>query len=79
MMPDSHPHGMDNMSFEALFTRNAPVIFAFHNNRWLIHSMVHGRSNEGRFHSARLHGSGHDDNIFRHGSSQSDESFSAGR
>jgi xylulose-5-phosphate/fructose-6-phosphate phosphoketolase len=43
MMPDSHPHGMDNMSFEALFTRNAPVIFAFHNNRWLIHSMVHGR------------------------------------
>jgi len=50
MMPDDHPHGMDNMSFDALFTKNAHVIFAFHNNRWLIHSMVHGRSNEGRFH-----------------------------
>jgi xylulose-5-phosphate/fructose-6-phosphate phosphoketolase len=50
MMPDDHPHGMDNMSFNALFTENAPVIFAFHNNRWLIHTMVHGRSNEGRFH-----------------------------
>ena len=50
MMPDQHPHGMDNMSFNALFTGNAHVIFAFHNNRWLIHSMVHGRSNEGRFH-----------------------------
>lgn len=50
MMPDDHPHGMDNMSFDALFTQNAHVIFAFHNNRWLIHSMVHGRSNEGRFH-----------------------------
>jgi len=26
------------------------VIFAFHNNRWLIHTLVHGRANEGRFH-----------------------------
>jgi xylulose-5-phosphate/fructose-6-phosphate phosphoketolase len=50
MRPDDHPHGMDNMSFNALFTEKAPVIFAFHNNRWLIHSMVHGRSNEDRFH-----------------------------
>lgn len=50
MMPADHPHGMDNMSFEAMFTKNAPVIFAFHNNRWLIHTMVHGRSNEARFH-----------------------------
>ena len=50
LMPDSHPHGMDNMSFNALFTTDAPVIFAFHNNRWLVHSLVHGRSNEARFH-----------------------------
>jgi xylulose-5-phosphate/fructose-6-phosphate phosphoketolase len=50
MMPDDHPHGMDNMSFNELFTKDAPVIFAFHNNRWLIHTMVHGRANEGRFH-----------------------------
>jgi xylulose-5-phosphate/fructose-6-phosphate phosphoketolase len=50
MYPDKHPHGMDDMSFNALFTENAPVIFAFHNNRWLIHTLVHGRSNEGRFH-----------------------------
>jgi xylulose-5-phosphate/fructose-6-phosphate phosphoketolase len=50
MMPDSHPHGMDNMSFDALFTTAVPVIFAFHNNRWLIHTLVHGRANESRFH-----------------------------
>jgi xylulose-5-phosphate/fructose-6-phosphate phosphoketolase len=50
MMPADHPHGMDTMSFDALFTKDAPVIFAFHNNRWLIHTMVHGRSNEARFH-----------------------------
>jgi xylulose-5-phosphate/fructose-6-phosphate phosphoketolase len=50
MFPDKHSHGMDEMSFNALFTEKAPVIFAFHNNRWLIHTLVHGRSNEGRFH-----------------------------
>jgi xylulose-5-phosphate/fructose-6-phosphate phosphoketolase len=50
MMPDEHPHGIDNMSFDALFTKQAPVIFAFHNNRWLVHTMVHGRANEARFH-----------------------------
>jgi xylulose-5-phosphate/fructose-6-phosphate phosphoketolase len=50
MSPDDHPHGMDNISFDALFTRDVHVIFAFHGYRWLIHSMVHGRSNEARFH-----------------------------
>ena len=50
MFPDKHAHGMDEMSFNELFTETAPVIFAFHNNRWLIHTLVHGRSNEGRFH-----------------------------
>ncbi len=50
MFPDKHAHGMDEMSFNALFTEKAPVVFAFHNNRWLIHTLVHGRANEGRFH-----------------------------
>jgi xylulose-5-phosphate/fructose-6-phosphate phosphoketolase len=50
MSPDDHPHGMDTMSFNCLFTESAPVIFAFHNNRRLIHSVIHGRSNEARFH-----------------------------
>ena len=50
MFPDKHSHGMDEMSFNELFTETAPVVFAFHNNRWLIHTLVHGRSNESRFH-----------------------------
>jgi xylulose-5-phosphate/fructose-6-phosphate phosphoketolase len=50
MSPDDHPHGMDNISFNALFTPDVDVVFAFHGYRWLIHSMVHGRSNEARFH-----------------------------
>jgi xylulose-5-phosphate/fructose-6-phosphate phosphoketolase len=50
MMPHDHPHGLDNMSFNELFTKDVDVVFAFHNNRWVIHSMVHARSNEARFH-----------------------------
>lgn len=50
MHPDAHPHGMDNMAFESLFTNTVPVIFAFHGYRWVIHSVVHGRANESRFH-----------------------------
>lgn len=48
--PEDRPHGMDHVSFEALFTREAPVMFAFHGSTWVIHSMVHGRANEARFH-----------------------------
>ena len=50
MSPDDHPHGMDNISFNDLFTPDIDVVFAFHGYRWLIHSMVHGRANEARFH-----------------------------
>ena len=50
MSPDDHPHGMDNISFNSMFTRDVDVVFAFHGYRWLIHSMVHGRANEARFH-----------------------------
>ncbi len=50
MSPDDHPHGMDNISFEALFTRSAPVVFAYHGYPAVIHSMIHGRPNEARFH-----------------------------
>ncbi len=50
MAPDVHPHGMDDISFEALFTKAAPVVFAFHGYPWVIHPMVHGRANEERFH-----------------------------
>ncbi|WP_311970374.1 phosphoketolase family protein [Pseudomonas baltica] len=48
--PNDRPHGMDHVSFEALFTREVPVMFAFHGSTWVIHSMVHGRANEARFH-----------------------------
>ena len=50
MSPSRYPHGLDDGAFEALFTREAPVIFAYHGYTWAIHSLVHGRANEARFH-----------------------------
>jgi xylulose-5-phosphate/fructose-6-phosphate phosphoketolase len=51
MTPDRHPHGMTDGAFEALFTPAVPVIFAYHGNPYVIHSVVHGRSEEARFHT----------------------------
>jgi xylulose-5-phosphate/fructose-6-phosphate phosphoketolase len=48
--PEAQPHGMDHAAFEALFTATVPVVFAFHGSTWVIHSLVHGRANEARFH-----------------------------
>jgi xylulose-5-phosphate/fructose-6-phosphate phosphoketolase len=47
---DIHPHGMPEEAFVELFTRDKPVVFAFHGYQRLIHEIVHGRSNAERFH-----------------------------
>jgi len=48
--PRLHPHGLDEATFEGLFTREAPVVFAFHGYQRAIHEIVHGRPNAERFH-----------------------------
>ncbi len=48
--PDRHPHGMAEADFDALFTRDRPVIFAFHGYQGAIHQIVHGRWDTDRFH-----------------------------
>jgi len=43
-----HPHGMSDAEFDALFTTDRPVIFAYHGYPWLIHRLTyrrHGHSN----------------------------------
>jgi len=45
-----HPHGLERELFSALFTDNAPVIFAFHGYVRIIHDLVHGRPEPERFH-----------------------------
>lgn len=45
-----HPHGLDEPAFLDLFTREKPVIFAFHGYQRAIHALIHGRTNATRFH-----------------------------
>jgi len=48
--PDVHPHGMSDKQFVELFTRDRPVIFAFHGYQRAVHQLVHGRPDPARFH-----------------------------
>jgi xylulose-5-phosphate/fructose-6-phosphate phosphoketolase len=45
-----HPHGLSDDDFDALFTRDRPVIFAFHGYPWLIHRLTYRRTNHGNIH-----------------------------
>jgi xylulose-5-phosphate/fructose-6-phosphate phosphoketolase len=48
--PTEHPHGMSDAEFDALFTEDRPVIFAYHGYPWLIHRLTYRRHNHGNFH-----------------------------
>jgi xylulose-5-phosphate/fructose-6-phosphate phosphoketolase len=51
MMPDSeHPHGMPDSEYDALFTRDKPVIFAYHGYPWLIHRLAYRRTGHAHLH-----------------------------
>ena len=51
LQPQSeHPHGLSVSVFDSLFTRDRPVIFAFHGYPWVMHRLLHGRSCAARFH-----------------------------
>jgi xylulose-5-phosphate/fructose-6-phosphate phosphoketolase len=45
-----HPHGLSDESFDALFTRDKPVLFAFHGYPSLIHRLTYRRTNHGNIH-----------------------------
>jgi len=45
-----HPHGMPDHEFDALFTTDRPVIFAYHGYPWLIHRLTYRRSNHTNIH-----------------------------
>lgn len=46
----THPHGLSDPRFDDLFTRDKPVIFAFHGYPGLIHRLVYKRTNHTNFH-----------------------------
>ena len=45
-----HPHGMSDAEFDALFTTDKPVIFAYHGYPWLIHRLTYRRNNHRNLH-----------------------------
>ena len=46
----NHPHGLTDEEFDLLFTKDKPVVFAFHGYPKLIHELTQGRANEKNFH-----------------------------
>jgi xylulose-5-phosphate/fructose-6-phosphate phosphoketolase len=51
LLPDSeHPHGLPDREYDALFTSDKPVIFAYHGYPWLIHRLAYRRANHHHLH-----------------------------
>jgi len=45
-----HPHGLSDKDFDILFTRDKPIVFAFHGYPWLIHRLTYRRANHHNLH-----------------------------
>ena len=48
--PSEHPHGISDKDFDVLFTKDSPIIFAYHGYPWLIHRLSYRRSNHRNLH-----------------------------
>jgi len=47
---EEHPHGLSDRDFDALFTTDKPIIFAYHGYPWLIHRLTYRRTNHPNLH-----------------------------
>lgn len=47
---EEHPHGLSDKDFDALFTTDKPIIFAYHGYPWLIHRLTYRRNNHKNLH-----------------------------
>jgi xylulose-5-phosphate/fructose-6-phosphate phosphoketolase len=51
LLPESeHPHGLSDGLFDAIFTTDKPIVFAYHGYPWLIHRLTYRRTNHGNLH-----------------------------
>lgn len=48
--PSEHPNGLPDRDFDAIFTKDKPIIFAFHGYPWLIHRLLYRRTNHQNLH-----------------------------
>jgi len=47
---EHHPHGLADAEFDAMFTKDMPVIFSYHGYPWTIHRLTYRRTNHDNFH-----------------------------
>jgi xylulose-5-phosphate/fructose-6-phosphate phosphoketolase len=51
LQPESeHPHGLSDSEFDALFTLDKPIVFAYHGYPWLVHRLTYRRANHANLH-----------------------------
>ena len=51
LQPSSeHPHGLDDADFDGIFTKDRPILFAYHGYPWLIHRLTYRRTNHHNLH-----------------------------
>src|SRR5213594_1180422 len=51
LQPQSeHPHGLSDKDFDLLFTKDKPIVFAYHGYPWLIHRLTYRRTNHRNLH-----------------------------
>jgi xylulose-5-phosphate/fructose-6-phosphate phosphoketolase len=48
--PREHPHGLPDVDFDQYFTKDKPIIFAYHGYPWLIHRLTYRRTNHENLH-----------------------------
>ena len=48
--PSEHKHGLSDLDFDTLFTKDKPIVFAFHGYPWLIHRLTYRRTNHKNLH-----------------------------
>jgi xylulose-5-phosphate/fructose-6-phosphate phosphoketolase len=48
--PSEHPHGLSDRDFDAIFTTDKPIVFAYHGYPWLIHRLTYRRTNHPNLH-----------------------------
>ncbi len=64
--PSEHPHGISDRDFDALFTTDKPIIFAFHGYPWLIHRLTYRRGGHDNIHVRGYKEEGTTTHAFRH-------------
>ena len=64
--PSEHPHGLSDRDFDAMFTADKPIIFAFHGYPWLIHRLTYRRTNHDNLHVRGYKEEGHHHDAVRH-------------